>query len=323
MSDRRTGKRKAAVVLAAAVGATFGPAGAALAANGNTVYNWQGPGGSFITPTTGNWSTNTNWDIGTPASGANTELDFGGTGTTAYSSNDDIANAFTLNQITLNSAASVAETIGIATPAPTPAPTLTFVTNTQATPATPSIVQSNTGAFTIAIPVTNTNNLTLARGGSVTNATAGAVTLSGAFTNTGGLTVTGGNYTASSTFANAGGISVTGGNFTASGVVSGAGAIAVSGGGSLNLTGTANTFTVSSVTVDGTGSNLTLQSGGSFGLSPGTTAAGNPANRTLALTNGGQFTLNTSYDLNVVNGNFPIISIGTGGGILNQVAGAP
>lgn len=53
----------------------------AAAADTNTVYLYTGPGGTATAPTTGDWNTATNWaGNAIPTSGANTELDFGGSG---------------------------------------------------------------------------------------------------------------------------------------------------------------------------------------------------------------------------------------------------
>src|SRR3954463_12712057 len=46
--------------------------------------NWKGVGGSVPTPTSGNWSTGTNWDAALTLSGA--PVAFAGSGSTPYTS---------------------------------------------------------------------------------------------------------------------------------------------------------------------------------------------------------------------------------------------
>ena len=81
------------------------------------VYTWQVPSGAA------NWNVATNWlddSVPTPLnvvplSAATTELNFNGSGGTAYTATDDIAGAFQLNVLRLNSSATVAETIAAGT----------------------------------------------------------------------------------------------------------------------------------------------------------------------------------------------------------------
>lgn len=72
---------------------------------------WTGPSGTASAPTSGNWSVATNWDPnGVPASSDTTVLAFGGSGSTPYTSTNDLG-AFTFGTIVLNSSATATETI--------------------------------------------------------------------------------------------------------------------------------------------------------------------------------------------------------------------
>ena len=78
-------------------------------------YTYTGPG-NILAPATGNFSngftdTSTSTAGVTPLSSALTTLTFGGSGSTAYIATDDFSGALTLNVLTLNSTATVSETI--------------------------------------------------------------------------------------------------------------------------------------------------------------------------------------------------------------------
>ena len=146
---------------------------AARAANGENVYTSTNVGGF--------WSIPNNWISGVPpADGIDTELDFGGSGSSSYFSIDDIGTAtFTVNEIQFNSSAIIAETIG----ANAPSNTLTFANNSLS--AAPQILQNGSGAFVI------TNGLVLGNTLLIGGAGTGGVTLTGPIGGTGGLTIGG------------------------------------------------------------------------------------------------------------------------------------
>lgn len=150
---------------------------------------------------TGLWSLGTNWtpDI-VPSSAVDTELLFGGSGSTPYTSTNDIAGVFQLNKLTLNSAATVSETINASVGS-----SLSFVSNG---PTTPALLQNGSGAFTISTDLGVANALAL--GGTGT----GLTTLSGILSGAGGLTFTGSNWQLSN-IANSftGGVTVNTGAF--------------------------------------------------------------------------------------------------------------
>ncbi len=75
------------------------------------VYTWIGPGGSETSPGgTSTWNTSSNWSGGIPASGITTELDFGNSGSNAYTSENNIA-TYTLNKIVFTSTSSGLTTV--------------------------------------------------------------------------------------------------------------------------------------------------------------------------------------------------------------------
>ena len=188
-------------VAAAASAGILGIAGTARAAN--TVSTWTGPSGTTTTPLTGFWSATGNWSGGLPASGATTELDFGGSTSTAYTATNNISTgSFNLNEIQLNSTASATEVIA----ANTSANTLTFVANAG---VTPTILQNNTGAFSISAGVVLGNNLTLGGNGS------GNLTMSGVLSGSGLLTTNEANNTISLSATN----TYTGGTNVSSGIL--------------------------------------------------------------------------------------------------------
>jgi hypothetical protein len=129
----------------------------------------------------GVWSLGTNWTPdGVPLSAIDTELIFAGSGATPYTATNDIAGAFQLNKLTLNSTATVAETIAMNVGS-----SLSFVSNGG---TTPTLTQNGSGAFTVSTDFAATNALTL--GGSGT----GITSLSGIVSGAGGLTFTGANW---------------------------------------------------------------------------------------------------------------------------------
>jgi hypothetical protein len=142
-------------ILAAAVGAGSLFSSFAQAAT----WTWTG-GGSTSTPTTGSWNAAANWSPASIPSSANTTaLQFNGSGSTVYTSTNNITNQI-VGTISLNSTASV--TNGIAG------------TNSLNTNNSVTIEQLSTGAFNISMPFTlDGKTLTLSGNQS------GVVTLSG------------------------------------------------------------------------------------------------------------------------------------------------
>lgn len=125
------------------------------------------------------WSDPAAWaSKASPASGTDTELDFGGSGIFGAVFTDDIgAGSFSLNQIQLASTAIATETISPAAPGNS----LTFVANSLS--ASPKIMQNGSGGYLISNNLILTTTLTI--GGTGT----GALNLSGAVSGAGGLTV--------------------------------------------------------------------------------------------------------------------------------------
>jgi fibronectin-binding autotransporter adhesin len=165
---KSAGQRRIAAILLASAAAGLGFVQQTRAANNVSVYTG---GGTATAPLTGDWNTAGNWSpTGVPVSAATTELDFGGSGSTAYTSTNDIgAGTFTLNEMQFNSSASATEIIAPSVAANT----LTFATNGT---TTPSIIQNGSGAFLIQNNVIASNLLTFGGSG------AGAITLGGSFT---------------------------------------------------------------------------------------------------------------------------------------------
>ena len=185
---RRSGAKKLVSIAAAASAALSGVVSPiSRAADTNAISSYTG-GGTTIAPVSGNWNTATHWSpVGIPASSvssvSDTELDFGGSGSTAYTSTNDVPSPpFSLNQIQLSSTASVAETIT--------GSGLNFGTATTGNLFAPSIAQNGTGAFTIS------NSISLANPLAVTGAGTGSLTFTGGISdNGGGFTVAGAGTT--------------------------------------------------------------------------------------------------------------------------------
>jgi fibronectin-binding autotransporter adhesin len=128
--------------------------------------SWTGPGGTTGTPVTGNWNVITNWSPnGVPASSTATNLSFGGSGSTAYTSSNNIGANFTFGTLALNSTASVTEIIDGSS---------FRIGDGSAT----QISQANSGAFDIQNNIVNNNAAVLTLTGNGT----GLVTLSGTIT---------------------------------------------------------------------------------------------------------------------------------------------
>ena len=124
-----------------------------------------------------------------------TDLIFNGSGTTQYTANNNLASPFLLNTLTLNSSATVTQTIGFGG--------LNF--NANDTPA--AVTQSGSGAFVIGSAITATNPLTFAGTGT------GLVTVTGAIDGAGLLTKSGSGTVLFNNFAStySGGTTITAG----------------------------------------------------------------------------------------------------------------
>ena len=136
-------------------------------------WNWDS--------TTNLWSSAGDWvapgPAGPPVSAADTGLSFAGSGATAYTSTADLDVPFILNKLTLNSTATVTETI-------TGNP-LDLVANGA---NNPTITNNGSGSFAIRTDMTLDGATTLGGSGN------GIITLSGILSGANGLNVTGGRY---------------------------------------------------------------------------------------------------------------------------------
>ncbi len=236
--------RAAAALMLAALA---GLASARPAAAANTASAYTG-GGTTVAPATGDFNTPGNFSpAGVPAGTATTELDFGGSGSTAYTATDDLTGPFTLTALGFNSSASAAELL---VPAAS-GDTFNFVANAA---ANPTITQSGAGAFNVSVGLTLNN--TLAVGGTG----AGGVILGGPITGPGGivksnlgvLTLTGANTFAGGLTVNTGTVS-----FNNSSAL-GTGPIALTAAGTgLTVTGTAVTL-ANNVAVSNVSGNVTV-----------------------------------------------------------------
>jgi fibronectin-binding autotransporter adhesin len=268
----------------ALVMASLGVVGIGTAARAqNTVSVWTGPAGTATAPATGFWNTSSNWiPAAVPASSSSTELDFGGSTSTAYTATNNIGTGtFTLTEMQFNSTASVTETIA----ASAAANTLTFVANGSTNPI---INQNNTGAFNISAGLILGNNLTI--GGTGT----GALNFSGVINGSGGVTISTANTV---TFSGAnlytGATTISSGQLQLTGSLA-ASPVSVLSGATLDTVGTA--VTIGSVT--GT-TGLNLAGGGTLNMANGPiqTLTLNSTAATTAFTAGmGSFsTLNVLY----------------------------
>lgn len=222
----------------------------------NTLY-WQGPGGTTSVPTSGNWSASENWSPHGPPTSGVAHLLFFGSGTTQYTSTNDMG-AFTFVDINFYCDATVTETIN--------GDALLLPTSGSGT-----INQQGTGSFIIAndirpisiAPAVSTLHLT-----SASNINGGDVTFTGTIANEGSphhlalsqegtntVILTGANTYSGGTVVNAG--TLLANNVTGS--ATGSGSVTVNSGGFLGGTGTIITSSnadVGFVTVN-SGGNLT------------------------------------------------------------------
>jgi fibronectin-binding autotransporter adhesin len=137
--------------------AITGIAGGALSVH--AASTWTGPSGTTSNPTTGNWNLAGNWSpSGVPASANTTALIFSDSGTTGFTSTDDISGAFTLNSLTLNSSDTHIDTIAAGS-----GNSLTL------DGTTPTITSSGTGVFVISAPIALNQNsaVSIVNGGEI------------------------------------------------------------------------------------------------------------------------------------------------------------
>jgi hypothetical protein len=283
-------------------------------ASGPGIPTWVGGGGD------NNWSTAANWSGGVPTSASTTAVTFAGTNRLAPV--QDIASPITLNSVTFGPTAGAFALGGNG---------LNFVNNAS---TLPTLVQNSANAQTVGVPVTLTNNLTVAGSG------AGGLTLSAAVTGAGSLTMSGG-FTLTLTGANtySGGTAVTNGTLS----VPNDGALGASGApvtvqplGTLTYTGsttTARSFTLynsplsaaagETVTFNGaTVGGGVLTGPGSFNLTGGTALVGMTTRPNTAVNVNGPASLT-----NVINGAALSVAAGLASpvafaGVTNQGSGS-
>lgn len=111
----------------------------------------------------GNWSDGINWSGGiAPVSSPTLQLNFGGTGSTSYTATNDISSTFLINSLTLDSTASVTNSIA--------GSSLRFAGTA------PQLLLNNSGAMTISNTMSNIADLVIGGTGS------GSTTFSATFT---------------------------------------------------------------------------------------------------------------------------------------------
>ncbi len=135
-------------------------------------YTWNVASG------TSTWNTAGNWTGGIPASSAETSLTFN-SGSSTYTSNDNLGGTLILNQMNFGGSGTSAVTIGTSGSGGN----LNFETDSESD--LPTIVDTSAANFTDSISATITNSLT------VTNSGGATLTLSGTLTNNGGITFSG------------------------------------------------------------------------------------------------------------------------------------
>lgn len=136
---------------------------------------YTGPSGTATAPATGTWNNPAHWVGGAvPSSSTTTHLSFGGSGTSSYTATNDLG-TFTLSTLTLASTSTGIVTLAGAA--------LVF------DGTSPKLTQNGSGAVNIS------NDVTLVGTSTWSGSGAGATTLSGIIGGSGGLTVTGGDFT--------------------------------------------------------------------------------------------------------------------------------
>jgi autotransporter-associated beta strand protein len=238
---------------------------------------WNGNGGD------NNWNTVANWAGGVPQSLATTTVTFAGTNRLAPVQN--VANPIMLNQLTFGATAGAFVLGGNG---------LNFVSNGA---LTPTITQNSASIETISVPLTLTNNLTIAGTGTGNLILNGVVGGAGSLTYSGAGTLTLGNTNtyAGGTFVNSGTLALSSGTAIPTG-----GNVTVGSGAQFNIGGTNN----ASASAIGT---LTLN-GGTFRVPTG--GADYFANQ-LVMTNGTvDFTGTSNFWLHLTNSSGITINAG-------------
>ena len=264
----------------------------------------------FWDSTTNSWSSSVDWiapgPAGPPASAIDTILSFDGSGSTAYTSTDDIAGPFLLNGLTLNSTATVTETISGTAGNP-----LTFSANGG---TNPTISASGSGSFAIG------NDLALAAPTTLTGTGNGTVTLNGVVSGTGAnsMIVSSGHYILTNANNSFNGVTVTGGILE---VNAGAGAI------NLFSTGTNTYLGTGTITINGGELRLTT-TGNSAATVIGSSAAGSLARTVTFGTAGGVLNINgmdntAGFNISLANTNAALSIIRFAGGAQGLNGGFP
>lgn len=304
LSKQAIGRR--AIRLAAAVGSMTSLASPVLGAG--SVY--IGPGGTAAQPADGgNFSSGANWFGGNaPTGSATLELDFSSSGGT-YTATDDTGGALQLNSLQLNlDQATAGGTINIVASGGS---SLTF------TGTNPLLYQNGSAALNLGVPVSLGATLTIGGQTQKVGSSSGNITIGGALSGAGGLTVGGSNtslFPAAGTNGGYNTVTVSGANTYAGATALNGGTLSLDfttdtsakissagltlGGGTLNLIGNASTVVsqaTGGTTLNG-GATITITNGAGVTLDLG--AINRSLGGTLDVSNNGTVntsTLNTSY----------------------------
>jgi hypothetical protein len=146
---------------------------AALAAPAQAQFVWA----NNTSTSPQNWSVGSNWSGPAPVAGGSINDTVQMTynfGSGAFVSNNDLAGAYNLNALTMDSQAAGGFTLSVTAGG-------SFAFNTSGSSAAPTLTNSSSSAGTIIAPLTLNNNTT------INGAGAGALTLSGVISGPGGL----------------------------------------------------------------------------------------------------------------------------------------
>jgi fibronectin-binding autotransporter adhesin len=262
-----------------------------------TTYTWTG-GVSTSNPASGIWNTTGNWSGGIPSSSSSTELDFDGSGSTAYTSTNNTGSNFVFGSIHLNSSASVSDTIAESSG-----------DDFAQTGTTEEIQQNGIGAFLISTNFSyNSGTLDLDGSGS------GVVTLSGSITQKNGSHPGNVAKSGSSIFLLMGSSSYSAGTTISGGILEagnasalGTGSISVSSGGTFDI---ASGVTFTNAATLSSGSTL----GGLGTYQPGTISLGSGVTVSPGIADGTNNigTLNIGNSITLGASNTVAIDVGAG-----------